>query len=585
MKQTLCCLNMYSNRIDLKVNDFADGFTDLLWYKEDSDQIYKVSLPKNRIIVGGLSEGYYSFYTRNPDTMLETVPMTFFFKSELPSYIINRLWSSADIEAITYTNNLKLKLLLSLEKTPSASLLQLLYNEYCSISDLEEFEEDIFYRLIICQETYENLQISNYNRDGAGFARLVITPSPVITVPYDVDIVKVYQIINGNKRLYDIHRVDDRTLTIPLMQGLFEMHLVQDSCLFSILRHCNLSERCMIKLWGDYQNSNMEYLDVIENNLSSSMDFKDFTAEEETMHKEEIGMTPMNAVIPRIQVTEEQYLRSVNLLISGVSFASVSQHNFFVSGRDADFLSENVQNEFIPLIANTDSFTSSFEPANCMLDKEALLYVVDEQGTTVSRITRCLLDENSTTSLADYYEKIRQAEINSYSRRLLSQVLSSYPEAWTYTQEMITRCLENSDVNIDNIMISLLSDISNAPFNIDKDLLSVEILKDFVASSKYNLNFFTDDGLIWKPTGHILTGEPSAEGYVICILAKFEGSNSYSIHYVHSFPDQAVDVLLNRYGSYAVYAISEVDYSYSGFVYINTTNGFLKSYLVNLEVK
>lgn len=585
MKQAICCTNMYDTKMTLQVNVFRDGFTDLLWNKDGAEKVYRFSLKKDTVTIAGFVDGYYNFSVRNPQNMLETEPITVYFKRELPSYVINRLWNSANLEATAYTIALKNSLLEQLELSPSSSLLQLLWYRYQNIVDLEEFEEDIFYKLIICQETYENLQNSNLNREGAGFARLTILPVPQIIIPALIDTVKVYDISKKQKTLCQVYRPDDNVLTVPLTVGLFEIQLLQGSYLCSVLKHCNLSDRCMIKLWEDYQEHNMSYLDTIENNLSSSMNFNDFAVEEVANYKEEISMNNVNAVIPRVKVVEEQYLRSVNLVISGVSFASISQHTFFVSGRDVEFLSEKVQNEFIPLIGNSNVFTASFEPANCMIDKEALLYVVDEQGTIVSRVTRCLFDEDSTTSLTDYYEKIRQAEINSYGRRFLSQILTTYPEGWSYAQEMITRCLEDIDINIDNIMLTLLGDISNAPQEVDKDLFSIEVLKDFIASSQYNLSFFSDAGITWRPTTYTLISEPSETGYVLCIMAKFEGNKTYSVHYIHSFTDQALEVLLNKYGTYIIYAISELDYTYSGFVYLNTVTGFLKSYLVNLEVR
>lgn len=605
MKQSLCCLGMYDSKIYLQVNSYVNGFTELYWYKDGTSNVYKVKLPKkDRVVISGLTEGYYIFYTRNPKTTMETEPMTFYFKDDLPSYLINRLWSSANIEASTYTSTLKINLLSTLSATPTRSLLSVLYEAYRNIVDLEEFEEDIFYKLIVCQETYENLQYSSYNRDGVGFARLTVLPSPILTFDDSVETVKVYDISTGIRKLYSVYRVQNGTVTLHLMTGLFEIHLLQDSCLFSILKHCNLSERCMIKLWNDYQSNNMDYLDIIENNLSSSVDLETFTTEEVTMYKEEVGMNPMNAIIPRIQVTEEKYLRGVKLLISGVAFAQASGYKLYVSGRDVEFLSENVQNEFIQLKGTSNTFVANFEPATSTIDKEALLYVINENGTILSRVTRCLFDEDSTTSLAEYYEKIRQAEINSYGRRLSAQVLVSYPEGWSYTQEMITRCIENEEVTIDNVLLQLLSDVYNSPADIDRDLLSVEILKDFISNSNYNLSFFINGNPVWRPFTHTIIGMPSAifkenidiEGnvtvetvedkpYVFRILAKFEGSDNYTEHYVHSFTDQTVEVLLNHYGTYAIYAISESDYTYSGFIYLNTMNGFKKSYLISLEVK
>lgn len=584
MKQTMCCLGMYDNKILLKTNNFYNGFTELYWQKDKEKRSYKAKLTKPKVLIGNMSEGYYAFYTKNPSTFVETELMTFYYHCDLPSFAVNRLYNVADIVDTSYSSMLKTELTKDYEDSP-VSLLDILYKRYLSLEDHEEFEEDIFYKLITCQEAYENLQYSNNNRDGIGFARLIPLPNPTIYVPQDVTTVKVYQNINGKQKFYGLFYPKDSEVSVPLPVGLFDIYLLQGSCLFSVLKHCNLSKDSMIRLWDDYQSNNMDYLDIVEDNLSSTIDFDAFTVEETKKYKEEIGMTPSNPIIPRVKVTENKYERGVELLISGVSFADVSRHTFFVSGRDIDFMYESVQNEFFPLIANGDSFTVNFEPAQNMIDTEALLYVIDEQGNIVSRITRCIFDEDSTTSLADYYEKIRVAEILSYGRRLSAQVLSSYQESWNYVQEMITRCIENNDINIDNILVTLLADVNNAPSDINRDLLCVEILKDYVASNNYDLNFFSSGGFLWKPYLHLVVTEPSEEGYILCILANFEGSNVYSKHYIHSFPDKTVDLLLNQYARYVVFAISEVDYSISGFFYLNTINGFLKTYLLNMEVR
>ena len=58
---------MYDDKIYLQVNSYVNGFTELYWYKDGTSNVYKVKLPKkDKIIISGLTEGYYIFYTRNP---------------------------------------------------------------------------------------------------------------------------------------------------------------------------------------------------------------------------------------------------------------------------------------------------------------------------------------------------------------------------------------------------------------------------------------------------------------------------------------------------------------------------------------
>lgn len=580
MKRPLCFIKMYEDKLIIKSNVFYDGFSTLFWQKENSVNRYRCTTAKPYFSLEGFSEGYYVFWFENPKTKEQTEQISIYFKRELSSYVVDRLWNTANITATAYTNKLKENLISALDEEPYRSLLNVIFNKYTEIIDLEIFEEDIFYDLVLCQEAYENLQNSAANSNSVSFARISVEPNPLLQTEEFITDVKVYQVSDNKKQLYGIYSTTG-TVRLPLTVGLFEIQLLQGSCLYGVLKHCNLSERCMTKLWDDVQNKNMDYLDDVENNLSSSLDFDAFSLEEITWYKEELGLNSSTDILPRMQVTEEPYVHGVKLLVSGVSFAAVSNHLFYVSGRDIEFVNEDVKNQFFPVTADSDNFTVSFDPLPALLDKGALLYIVDEQNNIVSRVTRCIFDEEE--NLADYYEKVRQAEIESYGRRFEAQVVSSYKDGWSYAQEMITRCLENQEVNVDNMLQTLFYDVENAPADIDKDLLSVEILKDYIVNKKYSLSFFSKNGLRWNPYTLTLTGEPSATGYVLCIIAVFQGAQSCSSHYVHSFADKTVEVLLNKYGRFAAFAISEYDYSFSGFFYTNNVTKFSKFYLMAKE--
>ena len=152
-------------------------------------------------------------------------------------------------------------------------------------------------------------------------------------------------------------------------------------------------------------------------------------------------------------------------------------------------------------------------------------------------------------------------------------------------QEVMTRCMEDTNVTIDNVLETVLNEIDSAPYGIDIDKLSFEVLKYWFSLREYNSEFFSSGGFTWSPYTRMLVTEESEDGYVLCVIAKEQGAESYDRHYLHSKSDQAVKLSLNTYGKYIVYAVSEKDYKMSGFLFVNTTTGYTKSYLVNLGVR
>ena len=579
--QPICVIKMFNDSMLIKVNGLADGFSNLCWQKENVGTRFRAPLGRSTIIVNNLSEGFYYFYLEDPDTQETTVAQQIYFKRETPSFVVNRLWNSAKLEDTPYNSALKRSLISALEEDPTKTLLQILYEKYCNIVAPEDFEEKIFYRLVMSQEAYENLSNSAANNDGVGYPKLTILPNPTIQASVHVTDIKVYKVEKNKSVMISRHLLEEGSITLPLTLGFFEIYLTKGPYLFNVMRHCNLSDNATVWMCEDYQDRNLQYLDIIENDITLSADLEDFTADEAKQYKEELSLTPANPFIPRIRVVEEDYSRTVQLQISGIALANASIHKFFVAGQDVEFLAENnVMNEIIPLVGKTDIITVSFNPAISLFDSEALLYVADESGRTVSRITRCLFDSNVDTSLVQYYEKIRVSEIRSYGRHLETNIISSYPVAAPYVQELIESAINNEDINIDNLLPFLLEKAAVAPLDVNKDQFCIEVMKDFVTNSYYNVSFFSGNGLSWNPITHKITGEPSDTGYLLCVIANFDGVNGYSLHYVHSFADQALELYLEQRGYFVVFAISDYDYTMSGFLYANTDNNFFKTYLL-----
>jgi len=585
MLQPICITNSYNGSISLKVNRYKEGFTQLVWSENVvNGKTFYSNLNSNVTVVPNLNDSLYTFFTINPKTGEQSDEMNVFVYSKTPEERVNKLWEQAEVEQDDYNDELKKKLIDLLTTAPHVSLLYLLYYTYENIKETQEFETELFYRLIIVQEKFENVQLGNLNRDGVCFAKLRLSAQPTVVMNKDVSVIKVYQVNGSDRKLIQVHRVasDEKQLTLP-EHGYFEIQLLSGTELLSILRHCQLSSDYIAQVWSESQELLESYLNNVEDEYG--MDSSGLNETELVHYLEEKSIEPVNSVFPRIEVEESEDRRAVNLKISGVRFAEASERKFFVSGKDADYLQDTVQNEFFRIYGKTDIFNTVFEPISNMIDKEALLYIVDDKNTIVSRVTRCYFDENWTTDSSEYHEKVRTYELKTYTRDLLSQISNSYEEAYAFMQDITTSCIENTSVNIDNVLEELLNQIDSAPMGIDGDRLTFDVLKHWLSLREYNSDFFSVGGFTWAPYTRILTTEESEDGYVLCIIAKDTGADCFSRHYVHSKVDQAIKFSFNTYGKYIAYAVSEKDYKVSGFLFVNTATGYTKTYLVKLGVR
>ena len=581
MKQSICVLGVVDDKLYCKINSYVDGYDRLYWYpenKETETQYASSRIPY--VTIKGLKDGYYHFYSRNHGTYGKSPEMTVYFNPMSSEHMISRLWEMASIEDNDYTNTIKQNIAYTLKRYPFAPITKILYNLYLNNTNLEDFEEDIFFSLIRTEEILENLTLGNLNRYGASFSKLTTKPKPKISCPEETTAIKIYKNDSEGTQLYRTIWNPGSSITLELPIGYYEFQLFIDNSMIALLRHCRASEKYLAKLW-DYTEKMVEsHEDISENILFNNTELSNDVL---VSYKEELVYTPKTIVFPRIRVQDSKISRAVDLFVKDISYAMVSNHTFYVSGKDTEFLSETVWNKFFILSGSLDEITVPFEPAVNMIDTEAFLYIVDENNTVVSRITRCIFDQDPDTSLKDYYEDIRCFEISQRMSRIQEQLTATYPGALTYLKELTDLCLEDDSVDIDNILQFLLS--QRTPNEIDLDTLSFEILKDHFANLNYNPSFFSKGGFSWRPYIHTLTTEESFDGYVLCILAKYDDEESFHKHYVHSKTNQAIDLLLNKYGRFVVFAISEKDYSYSGFLYLNTTTKYTKGYLLNWEVR
>ena len=305
---------------------------------------------------------------------------------------------------------------------------------------------------------------------------------------------------------------------------------------------------------------------------------------ETKMYLVERNMFPNNDFIPRIVVTYPHYSQSVDLTISNNSYMKTSEHKFYLSGKDIEFLNDP-DAQFSEVKSEYNSYTVNFDPIYNMIDKEALLYITDENGKIVNRAVRAIFSEDDYENYTDYYEKIRSLEVNDYNDDLIKYISNTCPQFYDIIQDVTYEISEDIDVNIFNILENILAMIDDKYTQLDKNKLFYEILKNHFVNTNYDSQFFSDKGFTYEPYTFKVITEESEKGYVLCILAKELNKEKFKRYYIHSFKDRAIELKLNQYGKYIIYAISEEDYKYSGFFYLNTVDNFYKSYLLNQGVR
>ena len=584
--QPICILDSHDRELKLKVNNVNNEYNQLKYfYNDEEENTQTVLIDKNIIELDKLNIGKYTLYTCDYRNNKESDRIDIYIQGNTYQDRLDKLWKLANIEDNSYNNSLKRTLLKSLRHNPENSLLYLLCIAFLLIEDIEDFERELFFKLILIQEKYENLELSNYNRY-SGFNVFKNGAIPKVLIESPANTIKVYKVFSPNeKRLEKIYKNVGEEIEIYFDEGwLYEIQLLNNTDLVTVFRHYQFDYDRTLVLWNNINEFLEEYNDITEDMLSISANSK-LNSYEVKNYLIERNMFPRNNVIPRIKVTYPHNSRSVSLNISNISYMNTSDHTFYLSGKDIDFLDENINNQFFKIGGDYDSYTIDFNPISNMIDKEALLYIVDENGTILSKATRALFTDDDYENYTNYYEKIRQLEISDYNDNLIKYVSNSCPQYYEIIQETSYNMLEDEEVNIDNLLEKMINSIDNNYNTIDKNKLFYEILKNHFINTNYDSQFFTDKGFTWEPYTFKLITEESQTGYVLKILAKEQGEEEFSKYYIHSFKDRAIELKLNRYGKYIIYAISEEDYRYSGFFYLNVNDNFYKSYLLNQGVR
>ena len=587
MSQSICILSSYDRNLTLKVNTNNYGYNQLKYYFNDNKEDIQTILIDNPLIeIERLNIGKYIFYAYNTKTNMISEELEIYIPGSSYQDRVDRLWSLAKVEDNEYNNTLKRNLLKRLRHNPEYSLLYIVSSEFSSIKNPEDFERELFFKLIVIQEKYENLESSNYNRSSNGFNLFKNNVVPKLILTDIANTIKIYKVLSPtNKILSKIYRnINEETDLYFDENNFYEIHVMNNSDLILVFRHFQFDYENTLLLWNTIDNFINEYEDITEDFVSISPNSK-MNSTENRNYLVEKSMFPINDVVPRLEVTYPHYDRAVELKVNNVSYMNTSDHKFYISGKDIEFIDENINNKFIEINNEYNSYSIEFNPVSNMIDKEALLYITDENDTIVSRISRVLFSEDDYENYNDYYEKIRQLELGDYTDNLIKYISNTCPQYYSIIQDTMYSLLEDSTVNISNILKNTIALIDNKNDNINRDLIYYEILKNHFINTNYDSQFFSDKGFTWEPYTYKLITEESQNGYVLCILAKENGEEEFSEYYIHSFKDRAIELMLNRYGKYIVYAISENDYKYSGFFYLNTNNNFYKSYLLNQGVR
>ena len=151
MSQTICILNSYDRILNLKINDIDNEYNQLKYYFNDNeDDTETVLIDDNKLIeLERLNIGKYTLYAYSNRTLKSSKEIEVYIPGNSYQARVDNLWTLAKIEENEYNNTLKRSILKELRHNPELSLLYILCVTYQDIEDIEEFERELFFKLII----------------------------------------------------------------------------------------------------------------------------------------------------------------------------------------------------------------------------------------------------------------------------------------------------------------------------------------------------------------------------------------------------------------------------------------------------
>lgn len=577
--KNVCFLRQYQNAIDLFINSYKKRHDILTWRLRGDNKTQEIPILSNKITIRDMNkQDYYIISTKDStQNNVQLEEYQIYFMQESPMDTLNKMLDCVpnDIKDSSLIDKIKTNIEKIFRIDSTQKISYLLYNEYINTDNIQPQEVDIFYKVLMTVQQYDNNQNIFWNKNisenfeidytGSGTLKTNGLISKIIIKDYNG---KLYKKIDS-EGLTEI----DLTINYP---GYYQLELYEEEYLINILTFIQFNDLVKANIWTDKRNEQSYNLLINKYELNNiAYTDIDFTNEELKYFSQEIQKNPTYPLINRLQIIDNGN-NEVSITIKDYNLLKALGNQFFIGVKEEDTL-------FTKYFDNYSIINNQIMTFNCneyFLNGQMLFFVEDNKQNIINDLTRFSFDDDFTL----YYHKIAEAELNIYSKRLLPLIDKRVPESKYFVQSSFQTILDKSDYYMD-YWKDLIELVLIYGKEIDKNSTIKIILEDFINNSLYNTNFYDEPIVYYRSTNTIVfpPTKTANNNYVLIIHRLNKNENTIKTEYISSNIG-AVDYSIKDKGQYIFYAIDANTYKFSGITYINNISKEECIYNYNLRM-
>ena len=560
LKQDKNSISIYLNSLSMEE---YKGYGFIHYYPKEKPELDNSLLATSQeMTIYNLSTGIYVFYladaigNKTPQQEIYLIGETNKQAVErLTSYIINE----EDREYVlkncfnryeTYRKN-------------GNSFSEIVVNNYRNIQEPMDWETEIYFKILLVTEKYENTLILNSNKELCSEIEIINSPNYGIKAPgWITHVIAVGKDTGIGRKI----SLKDGAADIPMdADEVYRIEIYADNELAAIIEHYQPDYTMSI-----YIRQNRMEMGDIDSTILADINLNSMEMElsdtEKTRIAEEKYFAPKNWLVYRPSLKEKANEIHIEVSVDNTDILNVLDKPFYITAKDEDiFADQTIQARNI-FKKNGQTFNTYLEG----ISDKAVYYITDKSGKAVSKYART--DEN----YPDYESNKQKLECLEYKKSLMSALspLLSGTDFNGIIDGEIKRLADEQDSNPEKMLHDILLFLSaKEGIDVSRGRLYMAIINHWLSQFDVDEKFFDTQTIAFYNSASSIRFPVRSTKYVL-VRAGWN-TNGTNIHpdYKLSDPFKDTEFETNQFDFNVFYCISEDDYRRSGFIFVSNVYG------------